>query len=658
MAIDFNKQLVFDPKIEIVGEEVPLAEMEKTGQVLQGRYDKSYEDYSTFKELAKQTEQISDPEEREKVKQYIKDLEPQVKQIGEKGDFHNMRQQTAALAKNAAFNLKLFGERAAEAKKYRDLISANDKLGDEETKAYYQNKLNKVLAETQYNPETKSFNFSALQLPKMVEDYDSNKFLQNVTQGWMANRYGSESANMAFLKAGDKIPGVGGVAPTAGVYNTKTGRQDTTVDFNEVYNNALKAAEGERGLQAMLKRDFEIQSENKNLKPEEQEVLKESLKRKYLYDPLTGFSNKAAYALTDLKEDVGYDKAASDAVAAGAGANKPQFGGDYAPADIFQGYKNSTGDFKKLTFDAIEGNKASKSMVLGALDAMSNINPKAKEAKTAVKSLLEFTEKYPQYADNISKATAGQTNLPVLGAAQGVYNLLNMGFNLVSDAVQGNSTEQMRKDFMKVKNAYGKVASTDFIDSEFEDQFQQFTKSAPMTRTLPLKEFDIRNDDTRNLLDNLAKKYTINDFNIIEGGEWKNDNKNVEFMRWTDEPYGSGTGMVLEVKDNKGNTFIVQPNKQSLNALTGQIQQANPQSNVKRAYIYKDIVPVAYDGAKKSFADFAEEIEDPQLATVKKDLLSNKDFSIVLNNGMYQLLNPQNQVQATSTSMYDLLPRY
>jgi hypothetical protein len=33
MAIDFNKQLVFDPKIEIVGNEVPLAAMEKTGAV-------------------------------------------------------------------------------------------------------------------------------------------------------------------------------------------------------------------------------------------------------------------------------------------------------------------------------------------------------------------------------------------------------------------------------------------------------------------------------------------------------------------------------------------------------------------------------------------------------------------------------------------------
>lgn len=656
MAIDFNKQLVFDPKIEIVGEEIPLAEMEKTGQVLQGRYDKSYEDYSTFKELAKQTEQISDPEEREKVKQYIKDLEPQVKQIGEKGDFHNMRQQTAALAKNAAFNLKLFGERAAEAKKYRDLISANDKLGDEETKAYYQNKLNKVLAETQYNPETKSFNFSALQLPKMVEDYDSNKFLQNVTQGWMANRYGSESANMAFLKAGDKIPGVGGVAPAAGVYNTKTGRQDTTVDFNEVYNNALKAAEGERGLQAMLKRDFEIQSENKNLKPEEQEVLKESLKRKYLYDPLTGFSNKAAYALTDLKEDVGYDVGASNAAAAAAGANKPQFGGDYSPADVFQEHKKSSGDFKKLTFDAIEGNKASKSMVLGALDAMSNINPKAKEAKIAVKSLLEFTKKYPQYADNISKATAGQTNLPVLGAAQGVYNILNMGFNLVSDAIQGNSTEEMRKDFMKVKNAYGKVASTDFIDSEFEDQFQQFAKSAPMTRTLPLKEFDIRNDDTRNLLDNLAKKYTKDDFDIIEGGEWKNDNKNVEFMRWSDEPYGAGTGMVLEVKDNKGNTFLVQPKKQSLDGVVGQIAKANPQSNIKRTYDYKDLIPVSYNNATKSFADFAEEVDRPQ---VKAALNQYKDYTIQLKDGTYYLFAPnEKEPRLTSTSMYDLLPSF
>ncbi len=296
--------------------------------VLQDRYDKSYEDYSTFKELAKQTEQIADREEREKVKQYIKDLEPQVKEIGEKGDFHNMRQQTAALAKNAAFNLKLFGERAAEVKKYRDLIAANDKIGDEETKAYYQNKLNKTMAETQYNPETKSFNFSALQLPKMVEDYNSNKLLQDATQGWLANTYKNEAANLVVLKAGDKIPGVGGTAPVAGVYNTKTGEQKSKVDFNEIYNNVLKIAKGERGLQAMLQRDFEIQSEGKNLNPEQQEALKESLTRKYLYDPLTAFANKAANETIINTEDLALDKGATDLYNAGLAANADNGGID------------------------------------------------------------------------------------------------------------------------------------------------------------------------------------------------------------------------------------------------------------------------------------------------------------------------------------------
>jgi len=330
MAIDFNKQLVFDPKIEIVGNEVPLAAMEKTGSVLQDRYDKSYENYTKFQELAKQTEQIADPFEREKAKQWIKDLEPQVKEIADKGDFHNMRWQTMSLANNAANNLKFFGERAAEAKKYRDLIAANDELGEDKTKEYYQNKLNKILAETQYNPETKTFNFSALQLPKIVKDYSSNKFLQDVTQGWMADTYGSEAANMAFLKAGDKIPGVGGTAPTAGVYNTKTGRKDTTVDFNEIYQNALKIAGGERGLQAVLKRDFEIESEGKNLNPEQQAALKESLNRKYLYDPLTGWANKAAAIQTTKTEDVGFDNAATANYNAGLAANADNGGLDDA----------------------------------------------------------------------------------------------------------------------------------------------------------------------------------------------------------------------------------------------------------------------------------------------------------------------------------------
>jgi len=336
MAIDFNRQMVFDPKINIIGKEVPLAELKETGNVLQDRYDTSRENYNKFQELEKQTEQIADPLEREKVKEYISSMRPDVEQIANNGDYHNMRFQTMAMANNAANNLKMFGERAVEAKKYRDLIAANDKLGDEKTKAFYQNKLNSVMSETKYDSENRTFNFTPLQLPKIVEDYDVNKFLQSATQGWMADKYGSEAANMTFLKAGDKIPGVGGTAPTAGVYNTKTGRQDAGVKFTEVYDNALKMAKGERGLQAMLQRDFEIESEGANLNPEQQKQLKDSLVKKYLYDPLTGFANKAAFTQTEKNETVGFDSSATNAYNAGLANNSDNQG----LKDVFESTMN------------------------------------------------------------------------------------------------------------------------------------------------------------------------------------------------------------------------------------------------------------------------------------------------------------------------------
>ncbi len=332
MAINFQN-LVVDPKIDIVGKEVPLAAMEQTGKVLQGRFDQSYADYNKFQELAKQTEQVADPLERQKVKDYINSLKPQVDEIAKKGDFHNMRWQTQALANNAALNLKQFESRAQEAKKYRDLIAANDKLGDEKTKQFYQNKLNQTIAETQYNPETKTFGFTPIQLPKVVEDYDSNKFLQSATQGWLANKYGSESANMSFVNAGESIPGVGGKAAVSGVYNIKSGKQVGGVDFNEVYQNTLKMAQGERGLQAMINRDVEIESEGLNISPEQKAKLKEDITKKYLYNPLTGFANKAAFKQEDYNESLDFDGNATAASGNGKNLETPEF--TQLPSAIF-----------------------------------------------------------------------------------------------------------------------------------------------------------------------------------------------------------------------------------------------------------------------------------------------------------------------------------
>lgn len=330
MPLNFNSDFN-GPKIDIVSREVPVAAIEKTGDILQDRYDKSYENYTKFQELARQTEQIADPLERDKVKEYISSLQPELKRIAEKGDFHNMRWQTLALANNAAANLGLFKDRASEIKKYRDLIATHEKLGDEQTKQFYQNKLNQSLQGTSYNPETKTFNFTPIQLPKIVEDYDTNKFLQSATQGWIANKYGSQATNMAFVQKGQKIPGINGVAPSSGVYNIKTGHEVAKVDFNEIYNNALKMSSGERGLQAMIERDVDVLSEGQEITPEQREALKDKVTRKYLYEPLTGWSNKSSFT---QEEDIrNYDY---DPIKSGAGSNKTPAQFTQRPSAIFK----------------------------------------------------------------------------------------------------------------------------------------------------------------------------------------------------------------------------------------------------------------------------------------------------------------------------------
>ena len=43
MPINFNQQTFFDPKIDIIGKEIPVADIEKTANVIQDRYDKSLE---------------------------------------------------------------------------------------------------------------------------------------------------------------------------------------------------------------------------------------------------------------------------------------------------------------------------------------------------------------------------------------------------------------------------------------------------------------------------------------------------------------------------------------------------------------------------------------------------------------------------------------
>jgi hypothetical protein len=257
MAIDFNKQLVFDPKIEIVGNEVPLAAMEKTGAVLQDRYDKSYENYSKFQELAKQTEQIANPLEREKAKAWIKSLEPQLKEISDRGDFQNMRWQTMALANNAANNLALFGERSKLIQAKMDAIAASKDIKDPKARKYYEDMIAEEVAKTNYNPETKTFDFQPINMPNLVGDFDYTKLAFDAASGWTANSEGFSNDKIEVLHK-PKYDKQGNLLKAPGVYNKKTGQEITGVKKQEVVDSLKGILAGSPGALEAIDRDVDI----------------------------------------------------------------------------------------------------------------------------------------------------------------------------------------------------------------------------------------------------------------------------------------------------------------------------------------------------------------------------------------------------------------
>jgi hypothetical protein len=319
MPIQFENTFV-NPNIQVKGTEIPLEQLEKTSNILQDRYDKSYENLTKFQEMAKQAEQMAHPDERGKVKEWVSTLQPQVDQMVKDDALHRVGWKTMAMASNAANNLKLFQDRATLANKFTTELNASQKLkGD--AKEHYVKKLNQELAKTQYDPTKGTFDFQPVSLPKVVEDADVNESLKKYAMGWLANKFGDQSANMAFVNKGESIPGVGGKAVEGGVYNTKTGRVVEKVDYNEVLNNVKSMMEQDIPIQEMIKRDTEIYlDKHPNVDPNK---VYNMIKSKTLDNATKAWANKASYVSDIREEDVKYDGELSSRY--GGGSGEPPF---------------------------------------------------------------------------------------------------------------------------------------------------------------------------------------------------------------------------------------------------------------------------------------------------------------------------------------------
>jgi hypothetical protein len=354
MPIQFENTFV-NPNIQVKGTEIPLEQLEKTSNILQDRYDKSYENLTKFQEFAKQAEQNAAEQERGKVKDWVSGFQPQVEQMVKDDALHRVGWKTMAMAQNAAANLKTFQERAVQIKDIQDKIATSEKLGNEVTKKYYQDLLNETVAQTQFDPTKNTFAFKQIIAPKIVADADVNEAYKKYAMGWIADKYGSESANMSFVDKGQSIPGVGGTAVQSGVYNTKTGRIIEKVDRKEVLKGIQSMIEQDIPVQAMIQRDTDIFMKN-NPGSDRAKVYAE-VKKNTLNAAANAWADKASYISDIRSEDVKFDGDATANYLSGSGQPDPNpnnllgMPNEVIATKSIDAVKKETAKFNKEAFD-------------------------------------------------------------------------------------------------------------------------------------------------------------------------------------------------------------------------------------------------------------------------------------------------------------------
>jgi hypothetical protein len=640
MAIDFNKQLVFDPKIDIVGNEVPLSAMEKTGAVLQDRYDKSYEQYSMADEALKQMEASANAVDREKAKELRNIYNQEMQGILQKGDFHNMRQQTASLARNAAINYKTIAEKNAKIQAELDAIAKNPKyiLDPEGAAQDYLKNLKPI----SINPETKTisdFNVGTYNAPA---DVDEMKWA--ITYGAVMKPTIDKVKGTSIVSV-DKFGKETNDPNQAAMLMTKT-KSGSLVELKteDLQKALLPAAYADPNIQARLNRDVKRAGYDPNTK--EGKFYKEELFNKQTLPAIS-----AAAGLLRRDEDMGAETVAFHNIPGGDGSGNgdPLKTNTYTPNDVFQDYKTQARlEFPDLLNSTLQNNKKSKASLLSALDNMAqNGNAKAVEAKKVVKGLTELAEKYPEYADILRRSTGGKSNTivgrigqSILDVGSHINNLINTGAKRSDDVIL-KGTELVDK--------YKELARTGIFDSKFEDEFEAATQTAPFTRKLPINAVNLESDVVRTAVSKLSNDLNINKFDILEG-EWQNpEDLKLTITGVSREPYGAGSGIAFELMDSKGNTVIATPKKQAAEGIIGELNKVLP--GIKSANNYKDMIPLSYAGQQKDFADIGDEINNPQLTK------QYKGYKLVLNeDGTYTRISPKGEkVNATNPTL--LLPQ-
>lgn len=617
MPLNFNADFR-GPKIDIVTREVPIAAIEKVGDILQDRYDKSYEQYNLADEALKNMEASANPVDQEKARELRTYYNAEMQGMLEKGDFHNMRHKTASLARNAALNYRIIGERNQEIQKNVDAIRKDPRyqLDPEGAVKDYLSSIKSV----NINPETRTVSDYTVGTYGAAADVDKMKW---------AVTYGALMKPIVNKEKGTSIVPVDAYGkevsdPKQAVMlmtKTKSG-QLIRLTPEEISQALSPAAIADPNIQAELNRN--VRRAGYDINTEEGKLYKQKLFNEQVL-PTIG----AAAGLLRQQQDIGaetigfHNMPTKQETDKGTGTS---YGDWFVPGVQTKGqepvktpspYLNTNVPQQVIQKAIIGQDKDVYDELMTALDynidktTDSKKSQKFKDAKKLFSEFSKLAEDFPEYSRNLQEIISREPGSLV----KNIFDRLGASLENIGSLF---SDPERKRDFdnrvFKIDKDFSSLIGAGITDTDVEEGIENYFKlpKKPVATSTPMIAPGIMNKEGQAAMKSLSDFINPEDVKVYKKQEGFDPNKKYEFQKVSSEPFGNGTGIVFEVSqktdDGKTVTALVEPNYTGNADLYSQFEMATG-IPLRMANEFKNTRPFRQVGSKRSLKEIAEDNE-------------------------------------------------
>ena len=643
MAINFDRQLFFDPQIDIIGKEVPLAAMEKTGAVLQDRFDKSYENYNLTQEALNQAVANAHDVDKAKAQELVDLYSGELKNIAQKRDFHNMRHQTSSLARQAAMSYKTIAERNQKIQGELDAIAKNPKyaLDPEGAKKEYLSKLKAI----NVNNDTRTISDFNVGAYNGVSDYDVNDNLIKIAPTLRTKTRAGQNAKFERVQVGDQML-------MAKV--TSSGEREL-LSPQEIASELGAYVKSDQKFQGYIARD--VGRAGLDINTPEGQALANQLMDERINDSAKALGNMYSVDKRSDKKDVTLVED-YNGKGGGGGLNDPLAGlivpneettgvgvdgvpSGYlpeGPQDLITKGVLGLGKGSLFARDGITKPEIANNYntLLEAMDYnMENAKDDKthntfKEAKQFFKDYKKLVKDYPEWGSTIAEIhqSKGNNIIPMKTLINVPGMVAENVASLFSDKAKYKEFETKR---YQMEQKYNKFFNSSFTDSDLEQGIQNYLKTdkKPVATSNKMIAAGITNPKLQAAFKYMGEVFNKDNVEFYKSSKGFDSEKPFEFKKVSSEPQGDGVGILFEVwqkdKDGKTQTALIEPNYDGVGSALPAIRNAIYENsgtdiNLPFANTFKNVKKFTRVGETRTIGEIFEEAQlqaKPELVDLK-----------------------------------------